>query len=127
MRSLIALLIAACGIAGCTRPAEPPADTFARELAGRVAGAPQSCISSFSNQNLRAIDASTIAYGSGRTIYVNRLSGPCPGLADLSTIIVDAQDGSQYCRGNRVRGNEIGSIIPGPWCPLGDWVPYRRP
>ena len=127
MRSLTALLITACAIAGCTRPAEPPGAAFTRELAGRVAGPPQSCISAFPNQNLRAIDASTIAYGSGRTIYVNHLTGGCPGLADLGTIIVDAQDGSQYCRGNRVRGLEIGSIIPGPACPLGDWIPYRRP
>lgn len=127
MRSLIPLLLTACAIVGCTRPAEPAGAAVTQALAGRVAGAPQTCISSYSNQNLRAIDASTIAYGSGRTIYVNHLAGPCPGLGDLNTIIVDAQDGTQYCRGTRVRGLELGAIIPGPWCPLGDWVPYRRP
>jgi hypothetical protein len=127
MRSLIALLITACVVAGCTRPAEPPGGAFARELTGRVAGAPQTCVSAINNQNLRVIDASTVAYDSGRTIYVNRLPGPCPAIAQLGTVIVDARDGSQYCRGTRIRGLETGAIIPGPWCPLGDWVPYGKP
>jgi hypothetical protein len=127
MRSLILLLITACAIEGCTRPAEPAGAAVSSMLAGRVAGPPQSCISSYPNQNLRAIDTSTIAYGSGRTVYVNRLPGSCPGLGDLNTIIVDARDGTRYCRGTRVRGLETGAIIPGPWCNLGDWVPYSRP
>ena len=126
MRSLI-ILLAACSIAGCAKPAEPTGTSYASELSGRVAGAPQSCVSNFADKNLRALDASTIALGSGRTIYVNHLPGPCPALAPLNTIIVDAQDGSQYCRGNRVRGLEVGAIIPGPTCNLGDWVPYRLP
>ena len=127
MRSLIPLLLTACTVVGCTRPADPPGANLAQALAGRVAGAPKTCIASYPNQNLRALDASTVAYGSGRTIYVNQLAGTCPGLGDLSTIIVDAQDGNRYCRGTRVRGLEVGAIIPGPWCSLGDWVPYSRP
>jgi len=111
-------------LAGCARPAEPPSAGLARELANYVPGQPQSCISNFPNQNLRVIDASTIAYGSGRRVYVNHLPGPCPALSSYNTVIVDTQ-GSQYCRGDRVRGLEPGSIIPGPWCNLGDWTPYR--
>ena len=127
MRSMIPLLVTACAIAGCAKPAEPGGTAFANELSGRVAGPPQSCVSNTSNQNLRAIDASTIALGLGRTIYVNHLPGPCPAIAPLNTLIIDARDGTQYCRGNRVRGLEIGAIIPGPTCNLGDWVPYRLP
>jgi len=127
MRSLIPLLITGCAIAGCAKPAEPAGTSYTSELSGRVAGTAQSCVSNFANENLRAMDASTIALGSGRTIYVNHLAGPCPGLGPLNTIIVDARDGSQYCRGNRIRGLEMGAIIPGPTCNLGDWVPYRRP
>lgn len=116
-------------LAGCTRPADPRAgsDAFARELAGRVAGQPQSCVTSYPGENLRVVDASTVAYGSGRTLYVNHLRGPCPSLSPLNTIVVDAADGNQYCRNNRIRALEPGSIIPGPWCPLGPWVPYQRP
>ena len=116
----IALLTAA----GCA-PTAPPGQGLARELAGYTAGAPQACIPTFPSQNLRVIDSSTIVYGYGTTMYVNRLPGPCPALEPLNTLIVDAQAG-QYCRGDRVRGLEPGGIIPGPTCNLGDWIPYRK-
>lgn len=118
------MLVAALTLAGCTRPAEPPQAGLARELAGHVAEAPRSCVSTFPGQNLRVIDSSTLVYGFGRTIYVNHLPGPCPGIEQLNTIIVELH-GSEYCRGDRIRGSEPGAIIPGPWCVLGNWTPYR--
>lgn len=124
MRSLVLVSLALLTAAGCTRPAEPPGAALARELAGHVAGAPQSCVSTFPNQNLRVIDPSTLAYGYGPTVYVNRLAGPCPGLEQLNTVIVRSY-GSEYCRGDRVQGLEPGSIIPGPQCILGEWTPYK--
>jgi hypothetical protein len=125
MRSLVFISATALAIAGCARPAGPNDNTaFSREIAGHVAGASQSCVSTFANQNLRVIDPSTLAYGYGRTIYVNRLAGPCPGLDQLNTVIIRSY-GSQYCRGDRVQGLEPGSIIPGPQCILGNWTPYR--
>lgn len=123
MRALM-LLSAAGLLASCTT--QQP-DGFARDMAGRVAGPPQTCIPTFPNQNLRIVDPQTVAYGWGRTIYINRLAGPCPALSQFNTIIVQAGTGSQYCRGDRVRGLEPGAIIAGPSCNLGDWVPYRRP
>jgi hypothetical protein len=65
-----------------------------------------------------------VAYGFGRTIYINHFGGPCPGVAQLNTLIVDVQT-DRYCRGDRVRGLEPGAIIAGPTCILGDWIPYR--
>ncbi len=127
MRAL--LLIAAIGLAACQPAAAPgPArsDAFARELAGRVAGPPQSCISSISNQNLRVVDSSTLAYGFGSTVYVNRLDAQCATLNPQNTLIVEAQSG-QYCSGDRVRELEPGMTIPGRVCILREWVPYRRP
>jgi hypothetical protein len=125
MRSLI--VIAGLVLASCT--ANPPgtgsADAFARETAGRVAGPAQACISTFPAQNLRVIDQSTLAYGHGPTIFVNRLAGPCPALSQFNTLIVDASTGGQYCSGDGVRGLETGGIIPGPRCNLGQWTPYR--
>lgn len=121
MRAL--MLVAALAVVSCTRPAEPPGAGLTRELAGHVAGAPQTCVTSFPNQNLRVIDASTLAYGYGRTIYVNHLGGPCPGLEPLSTVIVRSE-GGQYCRGDHIQGREPGAIIPGPQCNLSNWIPY---
>lgn len=123
MRTL--LFVVGLSLAGCAGPAEPPGDASASVTVGRVAGRPQSCISTSTSEGLHAIDSATVAYGSGSTIYINRLGGSCPGLRDLSTIITEVR-GGQYCRGDHIRALEPGSIIPGPSCNLGDWVPYRR-
>jgi hypothetical protein len=118
-------LIAAL-VASCAHSSAPIGAAYSQELAGRIAGAPRSCITAVSNANLNAIDSSTLVYHSGDTIYVNHLSSPCSAIAPLNTLIVDAQQG-HYCRGDRVRGLEPGAIIAGPVCILGDWVPYRKP
>lgn len=120
------LLLALMVLVGCSRPVVPPGADLAQTLAGRVAGPPQSCVSAQSVSNLRAIDAATLGYGSGPSIYVNRLGGDCPGLRELSTVIVEVY-GGQYCRGDHFRAVELAGGIPGPVCILGDWVPYRRP
>ena len=112
-------------VAACAGPVVPPGDASASVTAGRVAGPEKSCISASTSEGLRAVDSATLAYGSGSTIYINRLGGSCPGLRDLSTIITEVR-GGQYCRGDRIRALEPGAIIPGPPCGLGDWVPYRR-
>jgi hypothetical protein len=125
MRAL--MLIATAALVGsCARPAILPGVALAQETAGRVAGPAQTCVSSEPNQNLRVLDKQTLAYGWGSTVYVNHLPGPCPGLDLTSTLIVSAQAG-QYCRGDHVQAREMGAIIAGPTCNLGDWIPYRRP
>lgn len=127
MRKLIAIAAAAIAAGSCApQISEPPNAAFARELAGYTAGPAQNCVGTSPAQNLRVVDSSTVAYGWGRTIYVNRLPGQCPALSQFNTLIVEA-NGGQYCRGDRVRGLEPGAIIPGPSCNLGEWIPYRRP
>lgn len=120
----IPILLAALA-AGCTRPVSPPGADLAAATADRVAAPVQGCITTSPNQAIRAIDSATLAYGWGKTLYVNHLGYQCPGLTDLSTIIVEDSRG-QLCRGDRVRAMEPGAIIPGPSCILSDWTPYRR-
>jgi hypothetical protein len=112
-------------LAGFANPVPGPSAALIKETAGRIAEPAKSCVSAFPSESLRVIDSMTLAYGTGSTVYINHLPGPCPALSQFNTLIVELQ-GSQYCRGDRVRGNEPGSIIPGPSCNLGDWVPYRR-
>jgi hypothetical protein len=123
MRRLVFLL----ALASCSPVAPVPAggDPFAGELAGRIAGPAETCVSTIQNQGLRVIDSQTVAYDRGSTLWVNRLGDACSAISPHNTIIVDAQ-GGQFCRGDRIRGLEPGAIIPGPTCTLGDWVPYRR-
>ena len=124
---LISVAVAVVAASGCTRPAAPDGNAdFAQEIAGRVAGPPKSCINSHQGANLREVDSQTLAFSDGPTIWVTHLGAPCPGMATLSTIIVEPQLGGQYCRGDHVRGLEQGAIIPGATCFIGDWVPYPR-
>lgn len=123
MRPLVFLLV----LASCSPVAPVPAggDPFARDLAARIAGPSQTCVSTNQSQGLRSVDSRTIAYEVGRTLWVNRLDAVCPAISPHNGIIVDVHSG-QYCRGDRIRGFEPGAIIPGPNCTLRDWVPYRR-
>lgn len=124
MRVLLLLF----GLAGCAALGQGEDDgaELARQLAGGSAGEAQRCVSSSQSTPLEVIDRQTIAYRTGSTIYVNRLRADCPGLRPFSTLIIETQ-GSQYCRGDRVRALDPGSSIPGPLCLLGDFVPYRLP
>ena len=126
MRALVPIFAAAI-LSGCANPPTPPGAALARETAGMAAGPAQSCIPTNSSQNLHALDAQTLAYGWRRTVYINHLDGPCPGVDPQSTLIVVPSLGGQYCRGDRIRGREFGGGIPGPVCILSDWVPYHRP
>ena len=119
----LALLLGGCAAQG-ERAATREQDALALELAGRTAGEAQRCIPTQQIQNLTIVDRSTVVQRSGRTIWVNRLEGECPGLRPHSTLIAEVH-GSQHCRGDLVRGLEPGASIAGPRCPLGDWVPYR--
>lgn len=120
------MLLLAPTLASCAQSVAPADNLISRELAGRVAGTAQTCVPTVSSGTLTAIDSNTLAYHSGSIIYLNHPNGPCPAIAPLSTLIVDAAPG-HYCRGDRVRGVEYGGGIPGPVCILGDWVAYRRP
>jgi len=121
------LLIALAGCAGGTNAREEREQAgLAQDLATRTAGAPQSCAPiSAQSQNVRAIDRRTLVFEQGSTIWVNRLPADCPGLDNDSILIFETFGGS-YCRGDRLRAQERGTRIPGPWCPLGEWTAYRQ-
>ncbi|MEA3079082.1 MAG: hypothetical protein QOF05_490 [Sphingomonadales bacterium] len=118
----LALLLGSC--------APPPPAAQQRgpdaELAGRVAGAPERCVSISSQQSLRVSDSDRhmLLYGNGRTIWANRLGQCTFGSND---VLVTEPMGSYYCRGDLVRSFDRQSRIPGPACVLGEFVPYNRP
>jgi hypothetical protein len=109
----------ATGDGGATRQQR----ALTEDLAARTAGAPQACVPTRPAQSLEVNDRQTLVYRDRDTIYVNRLDGGCAGLRPLSTLIVEMR-GSEYCRGDRVRAVEQGSM-PGPVCFLRDFVPYH--
>lgn len=118
----VSLILAGCATVG---PATQPSAAFLEATAGRVAGEMRACIPSIGKGGLTVIDSRTLSYDGGKVLWVNRLPGDCPGLRPLSTLIVETF-GTDYCRGDRFRANEPGSIIPGPSCVLSDFTAYRK-
>ena len=127
-----AWIMGALALAGCTassefgsaRQAEASA-TLARELDGRVAGAPVNCIGNSASTRPMIIDSHTILYRDGGRVYRNDVVGSCPRLTPYNTMIVEVQ-GGQLCRNDRFRVLEPGTTIPGPYCRLGQFTPYER-
>jgi hypothetical protein len=118
------LLVAGCAATSADGPSREQI-ALTEDLEGRTAGAPQACVPTRQTQSLQIVNRQTIVYRDFDTLWVNRLGADCPGMRPHSTLVVEAH-GSQYCRGDRVRAVETQSAIPGPYCVLRDFVPYRR-
>ena len=134
---LSAVLTAGLGLAGCTASSpdgaplpltEKQSIVLEKQLTGKVAGEPTSCISHSPQANIIRVSDDLLLYRvSGRLVYQNRLRTPCPGLARDDDIMVSRQFGSQQCRGDHFQLVDRVGGIPGPTCVLGDFVPYRTP
>ncbi len=128
-RALLALLVPVV-LAGCaasdTDLAARERSALERELAGRVAGQPRSCVPAGSSHGLEIVGERTLVYRRAGTVWVNRPLTECAGFRPVSALRVETT-GSQYCRGDHVQAIELDNSIPGPTCVLGDFVPYRRP
>lgn len=120
---MLALALGGCAAAGPVGDRESAA--LERQLAERVAGEPDRCVSRIGTTALRAVDRRTLVYDVPGALWVNRLRADCPGLRPDSVIVIETS-GDGYCRNDRFRTLEAGSSIPGPVCLLGDFTPYRR-
>jgi len=96
-----------------------------RALAGRVAGAPVSCIDLRRVQSSQIIDDTAILYRAGSTIYVNRPDNGADSLSRNDTMVTRLPT-SRLCSVDTVTmvdpvsGTFMGVVF------LGDFVPYRR-
>ena len=119
------LLLAACtSVLGDTSTSDRD---FAKLIAGRTAGAPQSCIDLSQSNGPQVIDARRIAYHqSGRREWVSDLPEACPGLRRDVTLIVEVY-GSQLCENDRFRTISPGQSIPGAYCRFGKFTPFDKP
>lgn len=116
----------ACAASAATEPRTAKAETrLSRELAGKVAGTPVSCLPSFRSQDMVVIDDNTILFRNGSTVYRNDPPGGCSPLGRGNYTLVTKTSGSSLCRG------DIGSVVDltarftAGSCVFGDFIPYR--
>ncbi len=138
LRPLAALsLVAVAALSACA-PMAQSADAAAltpaqlalldRNLAGKVAGQPVSCLTAEPGaQTIRVSDSVLLYRVSGNLVYKNDLRDSCPGLARDTDIIVSETHGMGPCRGDIIHLVDRVSGMRGASCSLGDFTPYRTP
>ena len=123
----IALVAAAALLTGPALEAKPklsPQQRLDKLLDGRIAGAPEHCISHFDSREMQVLDKTAIVYGWGNTIWVNT-----PRNAedlDDDDILVTRTSGSQLCDLDIVTTLDRSSQFFNGSISLGRFVPYRR-
>lgn len=128
-----AMLVAGCAPAGTAEPGAAAltpkqAETLDKQLADKVAGAPEKCLPSFRvNETIRVSDTIILYRASRNLVYRNDLKNSCPGLARDSDIMVVQPFGSSTCSGDFFHLVDRSSGIRGPTCVFGEFVPYRKP
>jgi hypothetical protein len=116
------LLMASC--AGMATQRDDSAE-IAKELVGKVAEKPRSCISLDDARSAKIFTDAIVYRTSRRLTYVNAAKG-CSTF-DPDPIFVNEVQGSQLCRGDIIRTVSRTGGIPGPVCVLGEFTPYRTP
>mgnify|MGYP003575178741 FL=1 len=123
-----AALLTACSTAPAQQSRSPQESReLADALAGRVAGPPQRCITTYRTTTVRPIDAWTILYDQGSTIYVQNPRGGCPGVGRGNEVLVTRQTSTQICDGDIAQTVDLTSRVQGAGCVFGPFVPYTRP
>jgi hypothetical protein len=128
---LAAILLAGCAHDGGGRAAgaartKAAEGALAEALAGRVAGAPQDCISEPDLAGNQSFGSGVILFRSrtNDVLYVNRPPAGCAGL-DFGRAIKVQSPATRLCRGDTVTVFDPVSGIEYGGCGLGEFTPYR--
>ncbi len=101
-----------------------PEQRLDKLIAGRVAGKPTSCISTFDTRDMTILDKTALVYDAGTVIWVNRPDNARD--LDDDDILVTHTFGSQLCRLDIVRTVDRSGGFQTGFVALGDFVPYRK-
>lgn len=131
MRKTLAITATALAMTLATTPLaardaeERSAEAFAELTEGRVAGEPQSCITTVGSSNrIRVEEHLGIVYERGDTIWIARATNP-RDLGPWDVPIIDRY-GSQLCRMDVIRTVDRSSGFFTGVVFLEDFVPYTR-
>lgn len=132
MRSFC-FLASAAALVGCTTAPDPTraarADAeFQQLVAGKVAGAPVSCLARSPQSNMVVIDDSRVAFRSGARVFVNDFrGGSCARLGSGHYTLVTRSSGGGLCSGDFAEVVDTSTGMTMGSCVLGDFVPYNEP
>lgn len=123
---LIGVMLTAATLPAQAAPRLDPEARLARELQGRVAGKPVSCIPQREIQSAQIFERTAILYKVGNVWYLNR---PASGanFLDRDDILVTDTHSSNLCNVDIVRLVDQGSRFPSGSLGLGQFVPYKKP
>jgi hypothetical protein len=125
-RSLLPLLALPILLAAADAPA-PLSDKAMKELAGRTAGTPISCLPFRRVQSTRIVDETAVIYKeSSRRWYVNQLDHGRCALLKPNRVLVTRGTTSQFCSNDLVTIAEQVSPITYGACSFGEFVPYTK-
>jgi len=130
MRKLMTALALATLVlvgAGSVAAKEKPTgeEQLAQLLEGRVAGAPQTCISISRSNNLQVIDRTALVYKDRDTLWVNHATFP-DNLSRDDVLVINRLSGMQLCRLDQVTMNDLNSGFFSGVVFLQNFVPYRK-
>ncbi|QTH20461.1 hypothetical protein HRJ34_19270 [Rhizorhabdus wittichii] len=125
-RSLLPLFALPLLLAASDAP-QPLSAKAQKELAGRTAGAPVSCVQLRRIQATRIVDETAIIYKeSSRRWYVNQPDGGRCALLRPNRVLITHSNTSQLCGNDLVTIAEPTSPITYGACGLGEFVPYTK-
>ena len=99
---------------------------LAKMLEGRVAGEPESCITTFGSRSITQIEDTALVYKSGDTIWVNYTKSP-KAIDDRDYMLIRRFSSSQLCRSDQIELRDRSSHFFSGVIFLDDFVPYRLP
>lgn len=130
MRNITATIaISALALAGIASVAAKERLTGEQQLAelldGRVAGEPQSCISTNRVNDLQVIEKTALVYRDRDILWVNRTAFP-DNLNRNDVMVINRTSGMQLCKLDRITlTDRDGGFFTGAVF-LRDFVPYRK-
>ena len=124
---LLSTLMLASAPAAASAPETKGEAKLARDIEGRIAGAPVDCLRLHDIRSSWIIDRTAIVYeGRGGTLYVNRPRAGRQSL-DRFDVLVTAPFGGQLCSIDVVRLYDSTSQLQTGSVFLGPFVPYHKP
>jgi hypothetical protein len=122
----LALAVAAACAAGAWAAQDSPSEKLQKLTAGRVAGAPESCVPKSSRTKMQILDSSAIAvYDSAKRYNISLVSADCSFLKPGRQLVMDGNK-PRICAGDPFLVVDAESDIQYGSCRWGQFIPYPR-